>query len=72
MATPGLRIEQTGIELVPVIEGHPAAVEVKALRADIARLDLWKNFLAVNDRAVLAFSQEARDVAVALGALDEG
>src|SRR3546814_18427925 len=55
VAAEGLGVEQSGIELVPVVERHPATVEVEARGADVAAHQLWKEELAVlDDVAALA------------------
>src|SRR5262245_574091 len=65
-ATVSVHIHQTGIQLVPVIERHPAAVEIEARGANLAAHDFREDFLAVDDRAVLAFAGEAGDITIAL------
>src|SRR3546814_3704605 len=68
VAAEGLGVEQSGIELVPVVERHPATVEVEARGADVAAHQLWKEELAVLDD-VAALAGETGDIAVAMGLL---
>ncbi len=71
-AAVGVDVHQAGKQLVPVVERHPAAVEIEAGRADLAAHDLGEDFLAVDDGAVLALASEACDVAIALLGLNLG
>src|SRR3546814_2819877 len=68
VAAEGLGVEQSGIELGPVVERHPATVEVEARGADVAAHQLWKEELAVLDD-VAALAGETGDIAVAMGLL---
>ena len=65
VAAEGLGVEQAGIELVPIVEGHPAAVEVEARGTDVAAHQLGEEELAVLDD-IAALAGEAGDIAVAM------
>ncbi len=64
VAQMGFGVEQAGEQLVPIIEGHPAAVEVEAGRSDVAAHDLRKDQPAILDH-IVATAGEARDIAIA-------
>ena len=65
-----VRIDQPGVDLVPGVERHPAAVEIDALTADLAA-ELLEDDLAVHGLAVPLHGGAAA-IAVAMGCLDAG
>src|SRR3546814_17237657 len=56
-------IDQPGMDLVPGVERHPAAVDVEPAGADDVAADFLEDDLAVDDLAV-AFDGGAADIAV--------
>jgi len=58
-----LSLEKTGKQLVPVVKGHPAAVQVKASGADLVAFYLVKDNASVLDHIAL-FSSETRNITI--------
>ena len=59
------RLDQSGMDLVPGVERHPAAVDVERTGADLAAAELLEDDPAVDDLAA-ALDGRAADIAIAV------